>query len=236
MSTTEALETRLDTLWSEYLDLLDAYTRGQKQIQLHFAAGFFSLAQANARSSIGRRYGSDWYDDRTKATARVSIAVDETAVAKQQEHKSHTGTTFGLIEEPQYVPSGKKEPERPSTKTEPVQEPTPPATPVPESTDASEAEDDPVPTQKQQKNPLFWYGMLPPPSLKSAQLHFRSAVHDTAVPSHDDDEKASELEQSPIALIVNAARGMRAIEVEIRKLRKTIRQAHRATRAQEDIS
>ena len=59
------------------------------------------------------------------------------------------------------------------------------------------------------RDPLVWFGILVPPALRQAQNHFVAAAGD------------------PVAEAVNAARGLRAMELEIRKVRKALRKAER---------
>lgn len=228
----QVLDSRLDALWIDYLDLLDTYVKGQAQIQKSFAAGFFSLAQANTRSSIGRRYGSDWYDNRTKATARIDIESEEQHSDDWRAGQRLLTTRVHVVQQHQYVSIPKEDKTSRSEVSDPVQQPTPPGTPSNKDNGNSGNDQQQAPAEKLQKDPLFWFGMLPPFSLRSAQTHFKSIVcHDET----QSDEKSQPVEvSSPLATTANAARGMRAIEFEIGKLRKTIRQAQRAVQTQKD--
>lgn len=89
------------------------------------------------------------------------------------------------------------------------QQPTPPATPAPtdeEPSPASEKEE----AKPASQDPLRMFGILVPPSLRSAQTSF-SATFD-----------------APIAEAVNAARALRDVETDIRKLRKAIKKARKS--------
>lgn len=88
------------------------------------------------------------------------------------------------------------------------QEPTPPDTPVPEDGKAQPSSDE---NKSACPDPIRMFGILVPPALRSAQGSFSAAF------------------QTPVANAVNAAKGMREIEGEIRKLRKTIKKAEKAT-------
>lgn len=64
-------------------------------------------------------------------------------------------------------------------------------------------------------DPIRWFGILTPSSLRSAQQSFASTL----------------LEQDVTCKAVNAARGLRDVEAEIRKLRKVIKKSEKATTA-----
>lgn len=107
-----------------------------------------------------------------------------------------------------------------ATKDEPKQQPSPPSTPLPSNVDLSTGEtvdhegtvDEPKSSAPEERHldPLRWFGILTPRELRSAQASFSSVM-------------AKPLEQA-----VDATRGMREIEAEIRKLRKALRKAERA--------
>ncbi|KAK4495010.1 hypothetical protein PRZ48_013337 [Zasmidium cellare] len=188
---------RLDNLWTQYLQLLDDYTVAQANIQKHLAAGFLSLTQANFQSS-GRRYGRDFYDDRALATARVVVEDDgEVAISSKTDGDSSDGKGEGKeeTEEAKQLPS-------PSPTPEPDKEQGREEEDVDESGDPKEA------TQKSHiTDPRRWFGILTPSSLRSAQHSFASAV----------------LDECNVGKAVNAARAMKDIEADIRKLRKAIK-------------
>ncbi|KAK2808176.1 hypothetical protein FQN50_004917 [Emmonsiellopsis sp. PD_5] len=71
--TSTELSQDLDTLLIRYLNLLDEQQRLQEAIGRHFSSGFFSLARANNSCPPGRRYGADYYDERMKATRKMSV-------------------------------------------------------------------------------------------------------------------------------------------------------------------
>ncbi|KAF2724704.1 hypothetical protein K431DRAFT_281651 [Polychaeton citri CBS 116435] len=216
------LNEKLDQLWASYLNFLDTYQKAQNDVSKHFSSGFLSLAQANFKApSAGRgvRYGQDYFDGRMKAGRLASIAATE---SDQQMYPS-TEVCIKLDDKPL---SSDTEPAAATASSgdhtdgkegsPPRQQPSPPVTPSDEKkkTDLSgltldeskEAEHAPnsVP-----KDPMKWFGILVPPELRRSQGSFIAALGD------------------PVSGAANAARGMREVEAEIRKLRKAIRKAER---------
>ncbi|KAF7192817.1 Coiled-coil domain-containing protein [Pseudocercospora fuligena] len=215
-----ALNDQLDSLWTRYLDLLDQYTKAQASIKKHMSSGFFSLAQANSKSAgLGRRYGQDYYDDRTSATTKVQIIADEDGSLPQARivkvAQKAVEEDFEIVEKTELV-----SPEEPSAKDEASSEvritslPTPEATPEPDShpTEPVNSETSTATPKLITNDPIRWFGILVPPPLRQAQTSFTSAV----------------LGDDAFAQASNAARGMRDVEVDIRKLRKTIKKAEKS--------
>lgn len=212
-----ALHDRLDALWAQYLQLLDDYTTAQAAIKKHLASGLFSLTQANFQAK-GRRFGSDFYDDRAVALTRVKAGENgrltmiqvqgEATMAEGDEHRGKESHASN---------QGKKD-------AEAEQLPSPSPTPEPEPRAKSETETEDATKEEKTENsvdsvalrdPLRWFGILIPPPLRAAQKSFSSAVQDN----------------DAVIKAVNAARSMRDIEVEIRKLRKMTKKAKREAAA-----
>ena len=205
------LHDQLDSLWTVYLHHLDAYTSAQTVLQKHMSAGFLSLARANfdSRSHV-RRYGQDYYHDRAVATRRVNISLED----------GTSKPSLGVIQwsqpptEPEIDSETLVEVERTGENEQDVKQlPSPPGTPErePPETDAKE---DATPSEKRnqvplQSDPLKWFGILVPQALRSSQASFCGAVDEAVVDA------------------VNAAKGMRSTETEIRKLRKEILKAEK---------
>jgi hypothetical protein len=59
------------------------------------------------------------------------------------------------------------------------------------------------------RDPLHWYGILVPPSLRSSQKSFISAIH------------------NPVIDAANSAQALHRIDMDIRKLRKEIKKAEK---------
>lgn len=212
------LHDQLDALWIRYLNLLDEYTNAQASIKRHMSSGFFALAQANFKSSRGR-YGQDHYDERAVAITGVHIDTKDDGVSLKIAKRNITTEEGHTEEAPRRSSSTDvKQDTRDPSKSEPIQLPSPEATPEPESkqdrttpgadmnTASAPDEEKPKP-QSNVHDPIRWFGILVPSTLREAQKSFSTAV----------------LDQESLTKAVNCSRGLREVEVEIRKLRKAIR-------------
>lgn len=205
------LHDRLDGLWTQYLQLLDDYTAAQASIQKHLAAGYFSLTQANFQSA-GKRYGRDSYDDRAVALTRVEVTdggkvtIEKAEESRREEGDVERRQNRNGAEAVQQMPSPSPTPE-PESKTATAKSSA--------SADNDAASEETSADSITLKEPLRWFGILIPQSLRSAQKSFSSTV----------------LDQDGVAKAVNAACGMRDVEAEVRKLRKAIKRAGRGSSA-----
>ncbi|KAG2421449.1 hypothetical protein HFD88_005424 [Aspergillus terreus] len=200
---TADLTQTLDDLLERYLNLLDQHQRLQSQMASCLSSGFMSLAQANYACPPGRRYGEDYYDDRMKATRRMTIqtrcAATNNLSAKDTDQSDKSSTfqyTFKIetakTEEPEEDPKndGAPSPEssdpsddQPASEdaTKPLKAPDTPEPSGPdeasktglESTTTSKSKSK---TKPRSSDPLRWYGILVPPTLRSAQKSFTAAV------------------------------------------------------------
>jgi hypothetical protein len=224
------LENRLDELWASYLTLLDGYTKAQDEIKKHLNSGFLSLAKAQSSAPLGRRYGQDWYDERMKAEKRVRVSdgaaetSDETITAGLQNLRISLAQNPTKTEHKDAANESTVEGE----KSEPTQQPSPPGTPEPEDREKSTKEEKTEEAEKAKPvNPLRWYGVLVPPELRKAQSAF-SAVLGNPINAGEQDDEPRDEENSPVTHAVNASRGLREVEVEIRKVRKALKKAEKA--------
>jgi len=189
------------------------------------AQGFFSLAQANYKSLNRNRYGQDFYDQRMEATRRCCVQTSADAPPCVVPVPYRSSQAAGTEDQKQLVANDGN-----ASKSDSVsQQPSPPATPPAKGEERDLTElaesgiskrDDSTPVEKNDastraeqavkpRDPVQWFGILVPRELRSAQASFVSAVDD------------------PSFIAVNAARGMREVEVEIRKVRKAVRKAER---------
>ncbi|WPH01622.1 Hypothetical protein R9X50_00447100 [Acrodontium crateriforme] len=216
-SETEVLQDRLDELWADYLGQLDRYQAAQSRIIENFSKGFISLAQANYKSSAGRRYGRDFYDDRMKACRRCRLEDSAGLVRLSMEQVEAKASLEDDDEENDSKTLEKAE--------EGIQqEQTPPATPVsdevtkeddvssetdqPQLDPGHESPDDPI-AKTTVPDPLHWYGILVPRELRNTQSSFSAAIDENIGPA------------------VTSAKSMREIEFEIRKTRKALKKAEK---------
>ena len=99
------------------------------------------------------------------------------------------------------------------------QEPTPPATPANETAEdeavgpadnAEKPEAQQKGTPQAHRDPIKWFGILVPPSLRTCQNSFDAVI------------------RGPVMEAATAGRAMRQVEAEIRRVRKDIRKAEKA--------
>jgi hypothetical protein len=227
------LEDHLDELWERYLTLLNQYTKAQDEIKKHLNSAFIALAKAQSRASLGRRYGQDWYDERMKASrkARVlnaSVEDAEDSVSTHLQRLNISAIPRGPVVQITHSEEKKSKPEsKEEDSKQQQQQPSPPGTPEPESKpNGDEEKKSDQAEESKPTNPLRWFGVLVPPELKRAQTAFSAALGDSFA-----SEESDETCKSPFADAVNAARAMRDIEAELRKTRKAVRKAEKASTA-----
>jgi hypothetical protein len=224
------LENRLDELWESYLSLLDDYTKAQDEIKKHLNSGFLSLAKAQSSAPLGRRYGQDWYDERMKAQRKVHVSSDASEAGDDLISSGLQQLSISVAEISTKVESkdSHDEPAFEDEKSQPKQQPSPPGTPEPEAREQPNKDEKTGEAEKPKPvNPLRWYGILVPPELRKAQSAFSAILGDRPDAETQDDE-ACDNESSPITNAVNAARGLREVEGEIRKVRKAVKKAEKA--------
>ncbi|RDW86180.1 uncharacterized protein DSM5745_02822 [Aspergillus mulundensis] len=191
----------LDALLEKYLHLLDKHQRLQNDLASKLSSGFLSLAHANYTCQPGRRYGADYYDERMKASRRVilqhplsSNRKDSKAEVEGQpqtdapverifaiEFTSRGGEDEQTDKYESSESNGKapeQELEQDRKSNNPVETTTTPQ-PLSDSSDAepeADAKSEPRRRAKRSCDPIRWYGILVPPSLRSAQKSFTEAV------------------------------------------------------------
>jgi hypothetical protein len=205
----EELRDQLDALWEKHLILLDSYHRAQQQIASHFSRGFFDLAQATFKSTTRVRYGQEYYDDRMQATTRFEASVD-------RQDTPHLALKVNDTPSPSTKPSNKDATEKSPVSSEESdkkdQEDKSEEQGQNDEPDKSKQEDKPEDKEKalnKVRDPLHWYGILVPPSLRSSQKSFNSAIH------------------SPVMDAANSAQALHRVDMDIRKLRKDIKKAEK---------
>ncbi|EKV16612.1 coiled-coil domain-containing protein 115 [Penicillium digitatum] len=187
----------LDALLEKYLHLLDRQQKLHANLAEQLSSGFFSLAQANFSSPPGRRYGPDYYDGRMKAMRKISIQFErntEESTNDPQEKEDITALpgsefTFSINTIPTYRPE--KADENNETKAsspvlgghvEASGETSPAETASSKPSDEAEPEtilvekSKPVSKKFRSADPIHWYGILVPQSLRRAQDSFANAI------------------------------------------------------------
>ncbi|KAI9897119.1 hypothetical protein N3K66_008141 [Trichothecium roseum] len=176
----------IDDLLVKYLNLLDQYTSLRGQLSSLQTDVFHNIARANFSAERGRRYGQDHYDERMQAIRTLelvhqeggdlpSISVKNTALqTKESEGDVPRTTEHG----------GRKEDSQNDNEAENATE------------DKSET------AQDRKKDPIRWFGILTPQSLRTAQVASIESVEQVI----------------PRLVAVNAE--MRNLEIEVRRARK----------------
>ncbi|KAL8784543.1 MAG: hypothetical protein Q9213_003891 [Squamulea squamosa] len=183
--TKETLMEDLDDLLERYLDLVHRYDSLHQSMAKDLASGYFSLAQANFSNHNRIRFGQDFYDDRMQAstTFYISPSMDET-VDDADIERSPQDTIYVTT-----VQTTSKGPETKQTATDEDSR-----KPQTERSSISSVSD-----------PLKWFGILVPPTLRASQASFRKVVIET------------------IPVLANLSKEMKSMEIEIRRTRKKIR-------------
>ncbi|KAI9819154.1 MAG: hypothetical protein M1827_007310 [Pycnora praestabilis] len=161
----DPLHQRLDELLEKYLNLLDEYQQLRSKLASRLSSGYISLAQANFLSPNRIRYGQDFYDERMQASRRFSIIpspshgaqgarTNVVTIIDAHHHESSIAADMDSEESPDL---------RSSVETEGV---------VKEKSEKA-------PASHLSQDPLRWFGILVPPSLRSAQADFNEVVEDS---------------------------------------------------------
>ena len=217
-----ALHDKLDILWTSYLEHLDLYNSAHSLLRKHMQAGFLSLARADFEARTGvRKHGKDYYHERAVATKRIAISPPDGQAAPTLSVVGWRSLSVEDYEDGELLVEVDKTGENEEDVT---QIPSPPRTPEPIEEDARTKDNDKADGEQTEADqmarksvaqlplegdPLRWFGILVPGSLRSAQASFLAAVDDAGAES------------------VTAAKAMRNVEVEIRRLRKEIRRAEK---------
>ncbi|KAJ5288534.1 hypothetical protein N7478_001564 [Penicillium angulare] len=189
------LRQSLDTLLEQYLYLLDRQQELQSGLSQQLASGFLSLAHANYTCPPGRRYGADYYDDRMKATRKISVQtrpkkahaettkLEDKAVCTQLKDNDYwlamDYTPHSNTEQRRNSDSGSPEPR--DSNIEDASQPLTSAldeneAPVHIIDGANTPRKETTTPRFQSDNPIHWYGILVPSSLRSAQNAFTDGI------------------------------------------------------------
>jgi coiled-coil domain-containing protein 115 len=193
---------RLDAFLEIYLDRLSAYQTLRQELSKSFSTGFLSLSRANHTGNLGngRRYGQEGYDERMKAGRRVGIQTRSWGDLRKLSQEGaesggepvqdvKIGSKLYSIELffPSHLEATKAVDEPPANLNLKIPDTTTSPSRLvsahehPSQSQITSAPPRPKP-QKTSLNPLNWYGLLVPPSLRAAQTSFTTALEDQIVP------------------------------------------------------
>ncbi|KAJ5692195.1 hypothetical protein N7462_001618 [Penicillium macrosclerotiorum] len=201
------LRQSLDILLEQYLHLLDRQQKLQSGLAKQLSSGFLSLAHANYTCPPGRRYGVDYYDERMKATRKIAIQsgldndITEHGTESQDtmegshlhdfEYDFHLETVTNVTPEDNTEEAddrGKSPPKAAS----PLASQQGITLAIENKTDSAGSQDagadlstpresKQAPKKFRSDDPIHWYGILVPTSLRTAQKSFTEAIQ-TEVP------------------------------------------------------
>ena len=191
----------IDSLLQRYLALLDEYTQLRTSLNALQSGLYQNLARANFSAERDIRYGQDYYDERMQATRRVEATITK-----------GTFPTFAVIRPEEERSSSTPPPSKPPAsdagdddgeKTDSAAEP-----PTSEKDGKDEGGKNEEPRQQQHKtknppsDPLRWFGLLTPMTLRLAQ------------------GQAIQAAEELIPRLVSVSAEMADVEVEVRRARK----------------
>lgn len=191
----------IDALLERYLALLDEYTTLRARLSQLQTGMFQHLARANFSAERGMRYGPDFYDERMQALRQVSISTAEGGlpiftVSHSSRARGDDDTSRAQNPPPDPPPPAKEEEEERAAADE-----APGEQPVPAGDDKAESEAGPK-KQNAARDPLRWFGVLTPLSLRQTQACAAEAV-DSVVPR-----------------LASLSAEMQDLEIQVRRARK----------------
>ncbi|KAG8161799.1 hypothetical protein KVR01_008786 [Diaporthe batatas] len=211
----------IDALLERYLALLDEYTSLRARLGQLQTGMFQHLARANFSAERGMRYGPDFYDERMQALRQVSISTSEGRLpiftVSHSSRARGEGGAGGVDDnddddddkdssrqqknQDSSPPADKQEEEE--KEEAPVAPEAPPVgeqQPVPAGSDTAESEAGPK--KQNARDPLRWFGVLTPLSLRQTQACAVEAV-DQVIPR-----------------LATLSAEMQDLEIQVRRARK----------------
>jgi coiled-coil domain-containing protein 115 len=190
----------VDALLERYLALLDEYSTLRTRLSQLQTSMFQHLARANFSAERGMRYGPDFYDERMQALRQVSISTTEGRLpifsVSHSSRPEGGGDGDGVTSrqqrqdpQPAHHPSAEED-WREAAAGVPVGE-----QPVPAGSEAG-------PKKQNARDPLRWFGVLTPLSLRQTQACAAEAV-DQVIPR-----------------LASLSAEMQDLEIQVRRARK----------------
>lgn len=192
----------IDALLERYLALLDEYTTLRARLSQLQTGMFQHLARANFSAERGMRYGPDFYDERMQALRQVSISTEGGLPIFTVSHSSRAGGVVNDDDSRQNPPPDSTPPVEEEEKEEEAAaaEGAPPGEPAPATDDKAESEAGPK--KQNARDPLRWFGVLTPLSLRQTQACAAETV-DEVVPR-----------------LASLSAEMQDLEIQVRRARK----------------
>lgn len=202
----------IDALLERYLHLIDDYSRLREDHSRLQSSVFQHIARANFGAERGTWYGRDYYDERMQAASTVSVSVAAASGGggggAGSHHQGVVGDAllpcFSTVRRRRDGSRQRKQDEATQTTTAPegtkenVAEPSSPCSlEKPAVNEEPEKQESPAPV-----DPIRWFGLMAPMSLRQAQAQSIRAV-DEIVPR-----------------LATIAAEMAEVEIEVRRARK----------------
>ncbi|KAK5654174.1 hypothetical protein OQA88_7605 [Cercophora sp. LCS_1] len=203
-------ENEIDALLERYLGLLDSYVDLQQKLGRLQSTVFQNLAKANFSAERGIRYGQDYYDERMHASRGLKVDL-----LHPDSPDGYLKYELGAVlqgeptQEPADADCGDEDLDANRVAEENSDE-----TP---GNNSDESGEEKTPQQNKASNdPLRWFGILTPMTLRQAQRHAIESV------------------ESIIPRLATLSSEMAEIELEIRRARKKRAKAAKLRQQQEE--
>lgn len=184
----------IDALLERYLALLDEYTTLRARLSQLQTGMFQHLARANFSAERGMRYGPDFYDERMQALRQVSISTAEGGLPIFTVSHSSRARRDDDDDSRQDPPPG---PPPPAGEDDEVGKAAAAA-----EAPGDRAESEAGPKKQNARDPLRWFGVLTPLSLRQTQACAAEAV-DEVIPR-----------------LASLSAEMQDLEIQVRRARK----------------
>ncbi|GKT43941.1 uncharacterized protein ColSpa_04122 [Colletotrichum spaethianum] len=192
----------IDSLLERYLVLLDEYTVLRERLGKAQVGMYQNIARANFSAERGVRYGPDYYDERMRASRVLDISANPRGVPRFEVVQPADAVTVPKaagVEAEAETREGRASGDADEAPRNGADE----ATSADEAKGEAETEkEEQAKKQKKSSDPLRWFGILAPLTLRQAQTLSVQAVQDI------------------IPRLVSVDAEMKDVEIEVRRARK----------------
>ncbi|KKY21316.1 hypothetical protein UCRPC4_g03752 [Phaeomoniella chlamydospora] len=224
----------IDSLLETYLHNLDQYSKLREELSKDLSNGFLSLAHANRTTTTGRRYGEECYDERMKAGRRVEVhlVMKDKKNLPMQECNEETEDSKSKLRTKSSTSDGNFDINNSITKFSiaslyPQKQPLPKLSKVDTNDSTCETSNsnpsplhtssNPTPSEPPSlRDPILQFGILIPPSLRTAQKSFIGAI------------------SSVIPELLNVTERMKWLEAEIERARRALESSEQVADDEDD--
>ncbi|KAL8381720.1 hypothetical protein RB595_005819 [Gaeumannomyces hyphopodioides] len=161
------MDAEIDALLERYLSLLDEYTELRASLGAVQSGMYQNIARANFAAERGMRYGPDCFDERMQASRRLSIQVKP--LAGHEGGSPHVSFAVYSAEASESSAGSKDSNDDKSRKESGSPEPMAEANQQSRDGVAGTTESTTKASPATRKDPLRWFGLFTPASLRLAQ-------------------------------------------------------------------